>query len=119
MVACPTKISPARCIGTCKITIRADASASPSIGLSDIQHIEINAAFAASVFALTRDLCLPKDTVNVEGGGVTHGHPIGATGAILTTRLIHSMRHNGLKRGVVTLCIGGSQGIALALEMVE
>jgi acetyl-CoA C-acetyltransferase len=45
-----------------------------------------------------------------------HGHPIGATGAVLTTRLIHSMRRDGLKRGMVTLCIGGGQGIALALE---
>lgn len=47
-----------------------------------------------------------------------HGHPIGATGAILTTRLIHSMRRDGLTRGMVTLCIGGGQGIALALEML-
>ena len=48
-----------------------------------------------------------------------HGHPIGATGAILTTKLIHSMRRDGLKRGIVTLCIGGGQGIALAIEAVH
>jgi acetyl-CoA acetyltransferase len=54
--------------------------------------------------------------VNVEGGAIAHGHPIGATGALLTTRLIHSMRRDGLQRGIVTLCIGGGQGIALALE---
>ena len=56
------------------------------------------------------------DIVNVEGGAIAHGHAIGATGAVLTTRLLHSMRRDGLKRGVVTLCIGGGQGIALALE---
>ena len=54
--------------------------------------------------------------IGVEGGAIAHGHPIGATGAVLTTRLIHLMQRDGLKRGVVTLCIGGGQGIALALE---
>ena len=54
--------------------------------------------------------------MGVEGGAIAHGHPIGATGAVLTTRLVHSMQRDGLKRGVVTLCIGGGQGIALALE---
>ena len=61
---------------------------------------------------------MPLDIVNVEGGAVAHGHPIGATGAILTVRLLHSMQRDGLKRGVVTLCIGGGQGVALALEML-
>jgi acetyl-CoA C-acetyltransferase len=86
--------------------------------LGDIERIEINEAFAAIVIAVVRELGLPEDIVNVEGGAIAHGHPIGATGAILTTRLIHSMRRDGLKRGVVTLCIGGGQGIALALETI-
>jgi acetyl-CoA C-acetyltransferase len=59
-----------------------------------------------------------EDIVNIEGGAIAHGHPIGASGAVLTTRILHSMRRDGLKRGVVTLCIGGGQGIALALEML-
>ena len=50
---------------------------------------------------------------------VAHGHPIGATGAVLTTKLIHSMRRDGLTRGLVTLCIGGGQGIALAIEALH
>ena len=66
-----------------------------------------------------RELGLPEDIVNVEGGAIAHGHPIGATGAVLTTRLVHSVRHDGLKRGIVTLCIGGGQGIALALETLS
>jgi len=82
----------------------------------DIGRIEINEAFAAIVLAVMHDLGLPEDIVNVEGGAIAHGHPIGATGAILTTRLVHSMRRDGIRRGVVTLCIGGGQGIALALE---
>ena len=84
--------------------------------LRDIERIEINEAFAAVAVACTRELDLPEDIVNVEGGAIAHGHPIGATGAVLTTRLLHSMRRDGLKRGVVTLCIGGGQGVALALE---
>lgn len=82
----------------------------------DIERIEINEAFAAFTLACLREMGLPEDIVNVEGGAIAHGHAIGATGAVLTTRLLHSMRRDGLKRGVVTLCIGGGQGIALALE---
>jgi acetyl-CoA C-acetyltransferase len=84
----------------------------------EVQRIEINEAFAAIALACLRELGLSEDIVNVEGGAIAHGHPIGASGAVLTTRLLHSMQRDGLKRGVVTLCIGGGQGIALALEMI-
>jgi acetyl-CoA C-acetyltransferase len=87
--------------------------------LADIERIEINEAFAAVPLAVAQQLGLPHDIINVEGGAIAHGHPIGATGAILTTRLLHSMRRDGLRRGVVTLCIGGGQGIALALELLQ
>ena len=86
--------------------------------LGDVERVEINEAFAAIAIVVARELGLPPDIVNVEGGAIAHGHPIGATGAVLTTRLIHSMRRDGLKRGIVTLCIGGGQGIALALETI-
>jgi acetyl-CoA C-acetyltransferase len=84
--------------------------------LGDVERFEINEAFAAIVLAVMKELSIPEDIVNVEGGAIAHGHPIGATGAILTTRLLHSMRRDGIRRGVVTLCIGGGQGIALTLE---
>ena len=86
--------------------------------LADVERIEINEAFAAIALAVTRQLGLAEDVVNVEGGAIAHGHPIGATGAVLTTRLLHSMARDGLRRGIVTLCIGGGQGIALACERV-
>ena len=82
----------------------------------DVQRFEINEAFAAIALTCLRELGLSEEVVNVEGGAIAHGHPIGATGAVLTTRLLYSMKRDGLKRGVVTLCIGGGQGIALALE---
>ena len=87
--------------------------------IGDVERIEINEAFAAIVIAVIGQLGLPADIANVEGGAIAHGHLIGATGAVLTTRLIHGMQRDGLKRGVVTLCIGGGQGIALALETIH
>jgi acetyl-CoA C-acetyltransferase len=83
--------------------------------LGDVERVEINEAFAAVPLAVLRELGLPQDVTNVEGGAIAHGHPIGATGAVLTTRLLHGMRREGIRRGIVTLCIGGGQGIALAL----
>ncbi|NKJ49174.1 acetyl-CoA acetyltransferase [Burkholderia sp. SG-MS1] len=84
--------------------------------LDDVERFEINEAFAAVPIAVARRLGMADELINVQGGAIAHGHPIGATGAVLTTRLVHSMRRDGLKRGIVTLCIGGGQGIALALE---
>ncbi|MGA8448190.1 MAG: acetyl-CoA C-acyltransferase [Roseiarcus sp.] len=87
--------------------------------IGSIERAEINEAFAAIAIVVARELGLSDDIVNVEGGAVAHGHPIGATGAVLATKLIHSMRRDGLKRGIVTLCIGGGQGIALAIETLH
>ncbi len=86
--------------------------------VADLDRVEINEAFAAIAIAVTRELGLAEDIVNAEGGAIAHGHPIGATGAVLTTRLLHAMKRDGLKRGLVTLCIGGGQGVALALEAI-
>jgi acetyl-CoA C-acetyltransferase len=86
--------------------------------IADVDRVEINEAYAAIPLAVIKELGLSEDIVNVEGGAVSHGHPIGATGAVLTTRLMHSMRRDGLRKGLVTLCIGGGQGIALAIELI-
>ena len=84
--------------------------------IGDLERIEINEAFAAIVIAVMQELGIPEDIVNVEGGAIAHGHPIGATGAVLLVRLLHSMQRDAIRRGMVTLCIGGGQGIALTLE---
>jgi acetyl-CoA C-acetyltransferase len=87
-------------------------------GIADVDRYEINEAFAAVPLAVARKLSLSEQAINVEGGAVAHGHPIGATGAVLTVRLLHAMRRGLARRGVVTLCIGGGQGIALAIETI-
>jgi len=87
--------------------------------LVDIERVEVNEAFAAIVLAIIQELGLPEDIVNVEGGAIAYGHPIGATGAVLTTRILHAMQREGVRRGLVTLCIGGGQGVALALEAMH
>ena len=86
--------------------------------VTQVDRVEVNEAFAAIALACLQELGFAEDIVNVEGGAIAHGHPMGATGAVLTTCLLHSMQRDGCKRGIVTLCIGGGQGIALALEIV-
>lgn len=84
--------------------------------VDQVDRIEINEAFAAIALACLRELGFAEEIVNVEGGAIAHGHPIGASGAVLATRLMHGMKRDGCRRGIVTLCIGGGQGIALAIE---
>jgi acetyl-CoA C-acetyltransferase len=79
---------------------------------------EINEAFANVAMAAMRDVGLEHDRVNVNGGACALGHPIGATGARITTTLVHALRKRGLKRGIASLCIGGGEATALAVELV-
>ncbi len=84
--------------------------------LADFDLIELNEAFAAQVIACNRELELDMEKVNVNGGAIAHGHPIAATGSMLVTKLVYEMKRRNVDRGLVTACIGGGQGIALALE---
>jgi acetyl-CoA C-acetyltransferase len=88
------------------------------LALSEIDLIELNEAFAAQVIACDRDLQFDSDRLNVNGGAIALGHPIGCTGVRITTTLMHEMKRQKAKRGLATLCISGGMGIALLLERV-
>jgi acetyl-CoA C-acetyltransferase len=85
---------------------------------SDVDLFEVNEAFAVVAMAAMKDVGIPHEKVNVNGGAVALGHPIGATGARIITTLIYALKKRGLKKGVAALCIGGGEGTALALEVL-
>ncbi|HET6680682.1 MAG TPA: thiolase family protein [Gemmatimonadaceae bacterium] len=85
--------------------------------MRDIDLIEFNEAFAAQVVAVVRELEMPIERVNVNGGAIALGHPLGATGAKLTTQLVHELRSRGGGTGLVTMCVGGGMGAAGVLEV--
>jgi acetyl-CoA C-acetyltransferase len=87
--------------------------------IEDIDIIELNEAFAAQALAVMRDLDLPADKTNPLGSGIALGHPIGATGCILTVKVLHELRRTGGRFGLVSMCIGGGQGIAAIFESVD
>jgi acetyl-CoA C-acetyltransferase len=84
--------------------------------LPDIDLIELNEAFAAQVIACARELPFDLSRVNVNGGAIALGHPIGATGARITTTLVHEMKRRGVKTGIATLCVSGGMGMAVLFE---
>jgi acetyl-CoA C-acetyltransferase len=84
--------------------------------LDDVELFELNEAFAAQAVAVIRELNLDPEKVNVHGGAVALGHPIGASGARILTTLLYAMRRRDARRGVATLCLGGGNGVALAVE---
>jgi 3-oxoadipyl-CoA thiolase len=84
--------------------------------IEDIDLIELNEAFASQALACMRELNIPADRVNVNGGAIALGHPLGASGARIVTTLVHEMRRRNVRRGLATMCIGVGQGIAIILE---
>lgn len=84
----------------------------------DIDLWEINEAFAAQYLTVEKLLDLDRSKVNVNGSGISLGHPIGCTGARITTTLVHELHHQNLQYGIATLCVGGGMGVALLLERV-
>jgi len=89
------------------------------VAQADIDVIELNEAFASQAVAVIRELAFDPERVNVNGGAIALGHPLGCTGAKLTTQLIYEMKRRGLRRGMVTMCIGGGMGAAGIFENVN
>jgi len=86
------------------------------VTLKDIQLIEINEAFAAQYLAVEKSLHLNREIVNVNGGAIALGHPVGATGTRLTVTLLYEMKRRNLSLGLASMCVGGGQGGAIILE---
>jgi acetyl-CoA C-acetyltransferase len=84
--------------------------------IGEVDRVEVNEAFAAIAIVVRDELKIDPSRFNVDGGAIAHGHPIGATGAILITKVAHALQRTGQNKAVVSLCIGGGQGIALCLE---
>lgn len=103
-------------LGPIPATRRALAKAGLTIG--DIDLVEANEAFAAQFLAVGKELGFTKEKVNVNGGAIALGHPIGASGARILVTLLHAMQRRGAKRGLATLCIGGGQGAATIVELI-
>jgi len=89
------------------------------LSLDDVDLFEINEAFAAQYLAVEKELGLERDKVNVNGGAIAIGHPLGATGARLGLTLLYELRRRGGRFGVASACIGGGQGIAVVFEAVQ
>jgi acetyl-CoA C-acetyltransferase len=103
---------------TAPITASRKLLAKAGWTVEDVDLWEVNEAFAVVPMALMEDLSLPHEIVNVHGGACALGHPIGASGARIVVTLIHALKTRGLRRGVATLCLGGGEATAMALEVL-
>jgi acetyl-CoA C-acetyltransferase len=88
------------------------------LGIDDIDLFEVNEAFAVVAMVTAKECGIPHEKLNVRGGAIALGHPIGASGARILTTLVHALEDRGLKRGLATLCIGGGEAVALIVERV-
>ena len=88
------------------------------MSVKDLDVVELNEAFAAQVIAVVRDSGLDPERTNPNGGAIALGHPVGATGTILTIKMLHDLQSRDLERGLVTMCIGGGQALAAVFERV-
>ncbi len=86
-------------------------------GVGDYDLVEINEAFAAQVLAVLKDVPIPADKLNVNGGAIALGHPIGCSGARIVVTLLHELQRRGKTKGLATLCVSGGMGMALAIEV--
>ena len=108
-----------RVMGIGPVSASKNALTQAGIEEKDLDLIELNEAFAAQSIAVLKELSVPMEKVNVNGGAIALGHPIGNSGARITVSLIHEMLKRNVKWGLATLCIAGGQGIATVLKNVK
>ena len=105
-------------MGTGPIPASKKALSKAGWGINDVDLVEANEAFAAQSLVVMKELNIPKEKLNVNGGAIALGHPIGATGTRILVTLIHEMKRRKSKKGLATLCIGGGMGISMCIENV-
>jgi acetyl-CoA acetyltransferase len=88
------------------------------LAVGDFDLVEMNEAFAAQVLAVLQDVPIAADRLNVNGGAIALGHPIGCTGARIVVTLLHELERRGARRGLATLCVSGGMGMAMAIERI-
>ena len=103
-------------MGTGPIPATTKALEKAGWNINDLDLVESNEAFAAQAISVNKELGWDLDKVNVSGGAISIGHPIGASGARILVTLLHGMKRRDAKKGLATLCIGGGQGVAMAIE---
>jgi acetyl-CoA C-acetyltransferase len=87
------------------------------LSIDDFDLVEINEAFAAQVLAVLKDVAIPAEKLNVNGGAIALGHPIGCSGARIVVTLLHELQRRGQTKGLATLCVSGGMGMAMAIEI--
>jgi acetyl-CoA C-acetyltransferase len=105
-------------MGTGPIPASRKALEKAGWSVGDLDLVESNEAFAAQSICVVRDLGLDPAKVNVNGGAIAIGHPIGASGARILTTLLHEMKRSGASKGLATLCVGGGMGVAMCVEQI-
>ncbi len=118
ILAYSRKGSAPKLFGLAQVSAIRDILSKLCLQVDDIDLFEINEAFAAVPMAVMAELGLESERVNIHGGAVALGHPIGASGARILTTLIHALQRHGGRRGIASLCIGGGEGIAIAVELL-
>jgi acetyl-CoA acetyltransferase family protein len=108
-----------RIMGSGPVPATRKALEKAGLQLDDIDLIEVNEAFAAQYLAVEKELGLDRDKVNVNGGAIALGHPLGATGTRITLTLLYELKRRKARYGIATACIGGGQGIAIIVENIN
>jgi acetyl-CoA acyltransferase len=116
LVACASAGVDPRLMGIGPVAAIPKVMKQANMTLANIDLVELNEAFASQAIAVIREAGLNPDTVNINGGAIALGHPLGCTGAKLTIQVLHDMKRLGKKYGMVTACVGGGQGIAGIIE---
>lgn len=119
IVACTTSGVPPKDLFIAPVSAIEQVLAKAKMTVADVDLLELNEAFAAQCLACMGPLDIPPDKVNVHGGAIALGHPIGASGARILVTLLHALADRGLKRGLASLCLGGGNAVAMIVEMAD